>query len=70
MTNATIEGLLGAIQSFRGLSGDNNCTAATLDSPSEQAVRERAYILWEEAGRPDSDGVEFWLQAEQDLQRA
>ena len=23
-----------------------------------------AYSLWEEAGRPESDGVEFWLEAE------
>lgn len=34
---------------------------------SEEAIRERAYILWEEAGRPECDGVEFWVRAEQEL---
>jgi hypothetical protein len=29
----------------------------------EQAVRDRAYFLWEEAGTPVSDGVEFWNAA-------
>jgi len=78
MTNTTIErllgaiqseeGLLGAIQSFRGLTGGRNCDAATDEAPIDQAVRDRAYILWEEAGRPESDGVEFWLQAEREFQ--
>ena len=27
-------------------------------------IRERAYFLWEQAGRPISDGIEFWLKAE------
>jgi hypothetical protein len=27
-------------------------------------IRERAYTLWEEAGKPLGDGVEFWLRAE------
>jgi hypothetical protein len=30
----------------------------------EQAIRTRAYQLWEEAGSPPGDGVDFWLQAE------
>jgi hypothetical protein len=30
----------------------------------EQRVRDTAYFLWEQAGKPISDGVEFWLQAE------
>jgi len=39
-----------------------------LPAPAEESVRERAYTLWEEAGRPESDGVEFWLKAESELQ--
>jgi len=35
--------------------------------PPEDTVRERAYALWEQAGRPESDGVEFWLRAEHEL---
>jgi hypothetical protein len=33
----------------------------------EQRVRELAYQIWEQAGYPCSDGVEFWLQAEAEL---
>jgi hypothetical protein len=36
-------------------------------APSEADIRERAYRLWEEAGRPAGDGVEFWLRAEREL---
>jgi hypothetical protein len=35
--------------------------------PTEEEIREKAYTLWEEAGRPESDGVEFWVRAEQEL---
>jgi hypothetical protein len=30
-------------------------------------IRNYAYQKWEEAGRPDGDGVEFWLAAEVEL---
>ena len=30
----------------------------------DETIREKAYYLWEQAGRPETDGVEFWLQAE------
>jgi hypothetical protein len=30
----------------------------------EARLREHAYRLWESAGRPQGDGVEFWLKAE------
>jgi Protein of unknown function (DUF2934) len=33
----------------------------------EEAIRERAYSKWEEAGRPEGDGIEFWLEAEREL---
>ena len=33
----------------------------------EQKVRELAYQIWEKAGYPCSDGVQFWLQAEAEL---
>ncbi|MBN8905656.1 MAG: DUF2934 domain-containing protein [Alphaproteobacteria bacterium] len=29
----------------------------------EQRIRERAYSLWEEEGRPDGRGEEFWERA-------
>lgn len=34
---------------------------------SDEQVRARAYFFWEQAGRPDGDGAEFWLRAEQEL---
>jgi len=33
-------------------------------SSREEIIRERAYFLWEEAGRPEGDGVNFWIEAE------
>lgn len=41
--------------------------AVSVEPPTEEAVRERAYLLWEEAGRPEGDGVDFWVRAEQEL---
>ena len=33
----------------------------------EEQIRQRAYQLWEEAGWPEGDGQNFWLQAEAEL---
>lgn len=33
----------------------------------EQAIRERAYLLWEEEGRPYGKHLEHWLRAEIEL---
>jgi hypothetical protein len=33
----------------------------------EDVIRVRAYQLWEEAGSPPGDGVDFWLQAESEF---
>lgn len=48
-------------------------SATTLQPPTRngvadaEAVRAHAHALWEQAGRPEGDGVEFWLWAEQEL---
>lgn len=34
----------------------------------QQAIREAAYHKWEQAGRPHGDGLEFWLESEQEIQ--
>jgi len=39
-------------------------------SPSDEAIRLRAYQKWENAGKPDGDGVDFWLEAERELSQA
>jgi hypothetical protein len=33
----------------------------------EHRVRDRAYQLWEQAGRPEGKSEEFWLQAETEI---
>ena len=37
------------------------------DRDIETRVRQRAYELWEEAGRPEGRGDEFWHQAQADI---
>lgn len=37
--------------------------------PTEETIRLRAYELWEAAGRPEGDGVPFWLEAERERQQ-
>lgn len=33
----------------------------------QEELRTRAFLKWEAAGKPDGDGVCFWLDAEQEL---
>jgi hypothetical protein len=33
----------------------------------EQAIRERAYQIWEEEGRPDCKELDHWLRAETEV---
>lgn len=33
----------------------------------EDAIRLRAHEKWEAAGKPNGDGVRFWLEAEKEL---
>jgi Protein of unknown function (DUF2934) len=37
---------------------------------SEEEIRLRAYRKWERAGKPGGDGVQFWLEARQELEQA
>ena len=39
------------------------------NSDREERIRQRAYRLWEEAGRPDGSAQEHWDRAAQDLDR-
>ena len=36
---------------------------------SDEHVRVLAYELWERAGRPDGQDLEYWLEAERRLDR-
>lgn len=31
------------------------------------SIRDLAYLKWEAAGCPDGDGLQFWVEAEQEL---
>ena len=44
---------------------ESPCAAAP--TPCEEKIRELAYRKWQIAGRPEDDGIDFWLQAERDL---
>lgn len=34
---------------------------------SDDQIRDRARVLWDEAGQPENRDMEFWFQAEQQL---
>lgn len=38
--------------------------------PMNQAIRDRAYQLWVSAGRPDGRNIDFWHEAEREIQLA
>ena len=38
-----------------------------MDVAMRKAIKERAYVLWEEAGRPDGSGLLYWLRAEEEF---
>ena len=35
-----------------------------METDPKKRIRNRAYELWEAAGKPPGDGAEYWLQAE------
>ena len=35
--------------------------------PQEQVIRERAYALWEQEGRPEGRSLAHWFKAEAEL---
>jgi hypothetical protein len=45
----------------------NNTKTPRRPGPNEEEIRARAYFLWEQAGRPEGDGTQFWLEAEKEL---
>jgi hypothetical protein len=44
--------------------GDPHGVLAETKAGLDQVVRERAYLLWEQAGRPDGRSDDFWHQAQ------
>ena len=46
----------------KGLDKENN---VSINESRDTA--QRAYLIWEQAGRPDGKALEYWLQAEAEL---
>jgi hypothetical protein len=44
--------------------------AATCELPSDDAIRLLAYKKWEAAGKPEGDGLRFWLEAKQEASKS
>jgi hypothetical protein len=40
-----------------------------MSNQQEQTIRERAYVLWEQAGCPDGDDLNHWLSAEAEIRK-
>jgi len=38
-----------------------------MDTDIEERIRQRAYELWEDGGKPDVSAEAFWFQAEREL---
>lgn len=38
-----------------------------MSAERERTVRERAYAIWEQQGRPDGKSLDHWLQAEAEI---
>jgi hypothetical protein len=65
-----VEAAVNAFRNGNGLEKEIEAkTAFTIPKllVSDEEVRTRAYHLWEAAGRPETDGKEFWYQAEREL---
>ncbi len=48
---------------------ETKTATATVAEDSAQVIRELAYQKWEKAGRPEGDGVNFWLEAETEVKK-
>jgi hypothetical protein len=63
--------------SIKGVAKPKPAVPSALGGPSfkdrimsEETVRLCAYRKWETAGKPEGDGVNFWLEAERELSQA
>lgn len=59
---ATAKGVK-ATKAVKGQRGELSAESAG-GTPVAISIEERAYYKWEASGRPSGDGVDFWLEAE------
>lgn len=38
-------------------------------NPDAEKIRQRAYFVWEEKGRPQNRDLDIWLEAEKELKK-
>jgi len=57
-------------ESKTGVTSGTNEQVQKGKAKSQAVVQLRAYQKWEAAGKPKGDGVNFWLEAEQELLQA
>ncbi|WP_128933989.1 DUF2934 domain-containing protein [Bradyrhizobium zhanjiangense] len=55
------------LEAFAHEIGERLCTLKA--ASREEAIRRRAYELWQNAGRPGGRDLEFWLSAEREFLR-
>ena len=53
-----------AVQHFNG---DVTASEMGHEINRDECIRDLAYLKWQEAGCPECDGLQFWLEAEQEL---
>jgi hypothetical protein len=58
------------VRSILALAAELRDRARALARPDEGNIRNRAREIWEENGKPAGRDLEFWLQAEREVQDA
>jgi hypothetical protein len=58
------------VQRILALAEELKQRARAMVKPNEEHIRKRAKEIWEQAGKPEGRDVEFWHQAEKELQEA
>jgi hypothetical protein len=67
-TAKELETEAGRIEVSVGHEADTEKDERAMPNQREQAIRERAYAIWEQEGHPDGRGLAHWLQAEAEIQ--
>ena len=53
----------------RPLQPEKSKSASAKSSPTHEQIALRAYLLWQQKGRPQGQEVALWLQAESEIKR-
>lgn len=66
MNDTTLTQVIEGTAAPSQIAGEKSPRAAAA-MPCEDKIRDFAYQKWQAAGRPEGDGMEFWLEAEREL---